>query len=163
MESVECPGWLNIESSVQLTFTLRAGLFPEEVEEHRCRRVATFDVDRPCELVTPFDSELERLPRPDFRSMSQGWIVEHVKDEVVQDGREDSSSSFDESYKAHSAAGVSQELEQASSKYGMAESNVSFQACAEAACSADPHPSTREDFEVLQASQRISSPRLQSA
>lgn len=39
-------------------------------------RVSAFDVDGPCLVATPFDAEIERLPRPSIRAMSSAWVVE---------------------------------------------------------------------------------------
>lgn len=52
-----------------------------EAEDKRvAERVAAFDVDGPCVVATPFDSNWEMLPRPDVRSMSACWVVEPVED-----------------------------------------------------------------------------------
>ncbi|KAI0006372.1 hypothetical protein F4779DRAFT_629871 [Xylariaceae sp. FL0662B] len=51
-----------------------SGLFSDEAEDHRARnRISTFDVEGPCLVATPWNSQWERLPHPDFRSMSF-WI-----------------------------------------------------------------------------------------
>ena len=47
-------------------------------------KVAAFDVDGPCLVVTPFDSDMERLPHPARRSMSTAWVVERVPDDQEQ-------------------------------------------------------------------------------
>lgn len=39
------------------------------------KMVAAFDVDGPCLVVTPFDSDMERLPHPALRSMATAWVV----------------------------------------------------------------------------------------
>lgn len=52
-----------------------------EAEDKRvAERVAAFDVDGPCVVATPFDTNWEMLPRPDVRSMSACWVVEPVED-----------------------------------------------------------------------------------
>jgi hypothetical protein len=42
-------------------------------------RRAFFDVDEPSLVLTPFNTNLEVLPRPETRSMSTSWVVEHPK------------------------------------------------------------------------------------
>lgn len=90
-EGSERPVWLNIGSFVKLLYDLNSNHFSDESEEMLCRRAATFDVDGPCEVVTPFDSELEILPRPNFRSTSQSWVIERVEDESVRSEEESKS------------------------------------------------------------------------
>ena len=54
----------------------------------RRQMVAAFDVDAPCLVATPFDSDMERLPRPEDRSMSVCWIVERIDREQEKDADE---------------------------------------------------------------------------
>jgi hypothetical protein len=56
-----------------------AAAVPETIEQHDQRlysRVSTFDVDRPCLILTPYDHEMERFPRPGLRGMNFSCIVE---------------------------------------------------------------------------------------
>lgn len=47
----------------------------EEVESTLQSRRAFFDVDEPCLVLTPFNTNLEVLPRPETRAMSSSWVV----------------------------------------------------------------------------------------
>lgn len=51
-------------------------IWTEEAEVKCAQRVSVFDVDGPCITATPFDSDIdsdiERLPHPEDRSMSIG-------------------------------------------------------------------------------------------
>lgn len=58
---------------------IKSETWTDAAEIIRSRRVAVFDVDGPCEIITPFDRDLEILPRPEQRSMSLCWIVENVE------------------------------------------------------------------------------------
>lgn len=65
---------------------LERGLFTQEAEETRVRQLtSTFNVDGPCVVATPFNSDWEVLPRPDLRSMSVCWVVETVQEQVVDE------------------------------------------------------------------------------
>ena len=48
------------------------------------KMVAAFDVDGPCLVVTPFDSDMERLPHPALRSMATAWVVKREPDDQEQ-------------------------------------------------------------------------------
>ncbi|KAH9233533.1 hypothetical protein K456DRAFT_1909066 [Colletotrichum gloeosporioides 23] len=55
------------------------GVWTAEAEENRVKSlVSAFDVDGPCTVATPFNSEWEVLPHPDLRAMSACWVVESV-------------------------------------------------------------------------------------
>jgi hypothetical protein len=47
-------------------------------------RRAFFDVDEPCLVLTPFNTNLEVLPRPETRSMSISWVVQHPTSPVSE-------------------------------------------------------------------------------
>jgi hypothetical protein len=47
-------------------------------------RRAFFDVDEPCLVLTPFNTNLEVLPRPETRSMSISWVVQHPTSPVPE-------------------------------------------------------------------------------
>jgi hypothetical protein len=47
-------------------------------------RRAFFDVDEPCLVLTPFNTNLEALPRPETRSMSLSWVVQHPTSPVPE-------------------------------------------------------------------------------
>lgn len=56
------------------------GIWTTEAEDNRVKNlVSAFDVDGPCTVATPFNSEWEVLPHPDLRAMSTCWVVEPVK------------------------------------------------------------------------------------
>jgi hypothetical protein len=60
-------------------FLTLADLSIEDTDERDRRlsaRASAFDVDGPCLVATPFDSEMEKLPRPSSRTMSCAWVVE---------------------------------------------------------------------------------------
>lgn len=63
---------------VGLSYTMVTDIWSEEAEARRAQRVSVFDVDGPCTIATPFDSDNERLPHSKDRSMSICWIVEPV-------------------------------------------------------------------------------------
>lgn len=48
------------------------------------KMVAAFDVDGSCLVVTPFDSDMERLPHPALRSMATAWVVKRELDDKEQ-------------------------------------------------------------------------------
>jgi len=58
----------------------------EETEAERFRKVAVFDMDGPCLVATPFDSDKEWLPRPEDRSMDICWVIEHVGNDEEEPG-----------------------------------------------------------------------------
>ncbi|OCL09006.1 hypothetical protein AOQ84DRAFT_376237 [Glonium stellatum] len=43
---------------------------------------AIFDVDGPCNILTPYDPVLERLPRPEARSMEISWILKDHREQI---------------------------------------------------------------------------------
>ncbi|KAJ8113740.1 hypothetical protein OPT61_g4192 [Boeremia exigua] len=46
--------------------------------------VSTFDVDGPCQVVTPYNPDWEMFPRPELRNMSTCWVVEPMgNDEML--------------------------------------------------------------------------------
>jgi hypothetical protein len=47
-------------------------------------RRAFFEVDEPCLVLTPFNTNLEVLPRPETRSMSISWVVRHPTSPVPE-------------------------------------------------------------------------------
>ncbi|KAM0286443.1 hypothetical protein ACHAQH_000869 [Verticillium albo-atrum] len=50
---------------------------PVGMDERRARTlVSVFDVDGPCCIATPYSSDWEVLPHPEYRSMSVCWVVE---------------------------------------------------------------------------------------
>ncbi|KAH7191777.1 uncharacterized protein B0J16DRAFT_393790 [Fusarium flagelliforme] len=58
-----------------------------EAEANRVLKLfSVFDVQQPCTVATPFDSDIELLPRPDIRSLSMCWVVKKVQDEIVPQG-----------------------------------------------------------------------------
>jgi hypothetical protein len=60
-------------------FLTLADLSIEDTDQRDQRlsaRVSAFDVDGPCLIATPFDSEMEKLPRPSLRTMSCAWVVQ---------------------------------------------------------------------------------------
>jgi len=54
------------------------GYTGEEAEAERFKKVAVFNVDGPCLVVTPYDSDREWLPRSADRSMDICWVIERV-------------------------------------------------------------------------------------
>ncbi|KAH7163367.1 hypothetical protein B0J13DRAFT_669952 [Dactylonectria estremocensis] len=55
----------------------RNGIWTPEAEDGRARNlVSVFDVDGPCLIAIPYDSDWEMLPHPDLRSMSICWLIE---------------------------------------------------------------------------------------
>lgn len=71
-------GILNLGSLVGLSIVLSSEIWSEEAEARRAQRVSVFDVDGPCTIAIPYDSDNERLPHSKDRSMSICWIVEPV-------------------------------------------------------------------------------------
>lgn len=68
-------------SLIWYAVTVATGVWTVRAEDKRVSElVAAFDVDGPCVVATPFDSNWEMLPRPDVRSMSVCWVVEPVED-----------------------------------------------------------------------------------
>lgn len=63
---------------IGLICTSTTEVWSEEAEARRAQRVSVFDVDGPCTIATPYDSDNERLPHSKDRSMSICWIVEPV-------------------------------------------------------------------------------------
>jgi hypothetical protein len=76
---------VTLGATVNFAYLLSAKLWSSEAEARRRQRVSAFDVDGPCLIATPFDSDLERLPHPEYRSMSLGWIIEPVDDNDVKE------------------------------------------------------------------------------
>jgi hypothetical protein len=79
-------------------FLTLAALSIEDTDQRDKRlaaRVAAFDVDRPCLVATPFDAEMEKLPRPSLRTMASAWVVEieggAEKADAVKEGPTDTS------------------------------------------------------------------------
>lgn len=65
---------------------LRRDLFTPEAEEARVRQLAsTFNVDGPCVVATPFNTDWEVLPHPDLRSMSVCWVVDTVHERMMDE------------------------------------------------------------------------------
>ncbi|KAI3321486.1 hypothetical protein HD806DRAFT_523966 [Xylariaceae sp. AK1471] len=61
------------------------GLWRKESEERRmCNLVSTFDVDGPCTVLTPYNSDWEMLPHPELRSMSVCWVINPLKPDNQQ-------------------------------------------------------------------------------
>ncbi|KFZ11681.1 hypothetical protein V502_07464 [Pseudogymnoascus sp. VKM F-4520 (FW-2644)] len=56
----------------------------DEREINLQKMVAAFDVDGSCLVVTPFDSDMERLPHPALRSMATAWVVKREPDDQEQ-------------------------------------------------------------------------------
>ena len=54
----------------------------DEAEARRRFLWSTFDVDGPCLVAVPYDVSWEKLPHPEYRTMSVCWIVEPVADEA---------------------------------------------------------------------------------
>lgn len=48
----------------------------EKDEQRQKDLVSVFDVDGPCVIATPYSSEWEVLPHPEYRSLSICWVVE---------------------------------------------------------------------------------------
>ncbi|KAH7310974.1 hypothetical protein BKA65DRAFT_162144 [Rhexocercosporidium sp. MPI-PUGE-AT-0058] len=79
----------NPGSYTYLAEALSQGIWSREADEARERElVSVFDVDGPCVVATPYNSEWEGFPRSTLRSMSTCWVAELVDDSA---GREDSS------------------------------------------------------------------------
>jgi len=78
------------DSSVTFfAYVLSRGIWSAEAEDHRVRTLASvFDVDGPCTVVTPFNSDWERLPHPDIRGMSCCWVVEPLVTEEEKQAKE---------------------------------------------------------------------------
>ena len=58
---------------------LAVNLNDPHAKDRVIERVSVFDVDGPCLVATPYDAEMERLPRPKIRSMRTAWIVEGIE------------------------------------------------------------------------------------
>ncbi|KAF4951697.1 hypothetical protein FSARC_12848 [Fusarium sarcochroum] len=70
-----------------LVRTLKGSPYSVEAEVSRTRKlVSVFDVDEPCVVAIPFESDMEVLPRSELRSLSVCWVVEHVADEKIPEG-----------------------------------------------------------------------------
>ncbi|KAH7171271.1 hypothetical protein EDB81DRAFT_778078 [Dactylonectria macrodidyma] len=55
----------------------RHGIWTPEAEDGRAQNlVSVFDIDGPCLISIPYDSDWEMLPHPDLRSMSVCWLIE---------------------------------------------------------------------------------------
>ncbi|KAL2881526.1 hypothetical protein SGCOL_003093 [Colletotrichum sp. CLE4] len=78
-----------VPSGKLLTFMLSFGgkVEPFERDEQLEKKlVSVFDVDGPCLIATPYSSEWEVLPHPEYRSMSVCWVIEPYRDSEGDDG-----------------------------------------------------------------------------
>ncbi|KAI0549051.1 hypothetical protein F4679DRAFT_548058 [Xylaria curta] len=58
----------------------------EDQENRWLNSAAAFDVDRPCEIIIPYDADRERIPQPETRDMRVCWVVGNADE---RDGEED--------------------------------------------------------------------------
>lgn len=80
------PSKFDITSFAWFGDIIKRGLSTPEGEETRARELTSvFNVDGPCVVATPFNVDWEVLPRPDLRSMSVCWVVEPVKERVLDE------------------------------------------------------------------------------
>jgi hypothetical protein len=138
---------------VQFLASLHSDHFSEESEQRRCHRVATFDVDGPCDVITPFDSELERLPRPVFRSNSQCWVVEHMGGRVVEGKESNGPDALSEQQRTDAEMESNQQSLPAFSDSGRVLPDASSQHVVETVIDSNSAESTTVRFERPQASE----------
>jgi hypothetical protein len=76
---------INIGALVNMMPWLSSGQGLKEQNTRLRRKVAAFDVDGPCLVVVPYDSDMERLPRPVVRCQAMAWIVQPVPRQQHED------------------------------------------------------------------------------